>query len=123
MGDFRFTKEEKLTKKKAIEALFKKGTSFSSFPLKVIYVVAAQDTPLHQILISVPTRNFKRAVDRNTLKRRIREGHRLNKSELTTPSRFCLAYVYIAKEILPSATIHKAIQISLKRLNGNESKK
>lgn len=123
MGNFRFPKEEKLTKKKAIEALFKKGTSFSSFPLKIIFTVATQGAPLHQILISVPTRNFKKAVDRNTLKRRIREGHRLNKSALTTSTRFCLAYIYIAKEILPSATIHQAIQISLKRLNGNESKK
>lgn len=118
MGDFRFQKKERLTKKKAIEELFQRGTSFSFFPLKVIFIAnSSDDQQGHQVLITVPSRTFKKAVDRNTLKRRIREGYRLNKAALITSSKFSLAYIYIAKEILPSTTIHQAIQSSLKRVN------
>ncbi|MDZ4716215.1 MAG: ribonuclease P protein component [Cytophagales bacterium] len=122
MGDFRFQKEEKLTKKKAIEELFEKGTSFSSFPLRVIFTPRTEPASQTQVLISVPVKNFKKAVDRNTLKRRIREGYRLNKATLNSTSKFSLAYIYIAKEILSSSTIHQAIQTSLARLNRYEKK-
>jgi ribonuclease P protein component len=123
MGNFRFPKEERLTKKKVIEDLFKQGTSFSAFPLKVIFSLR-QDSPSakNQVLVTVPSRTFKKATDRNTLKRRIREGYRLNKALLTPPFTFSLAYIYIAKEILPSPAIHQAIQSSLRRLSLYESK-
>jgi ribonuclease P protein component len=120
MGDFQFGKAEKLTKKKAIEGLFETGASFNAFPLKIIF---SPNTPgPHQILISVPIRNFKKAVDRNTIKRRIREGYRLNKALFTASPALCIAYIYIAKEILPSAIIHKAIQLSADRLSSHEKK-
>ncbi len=73
-------------------------------------------------MISVPARTFRKATDRNTLKRRIREGYRLNKSLLTSTTAFSMAYIYIAREILPSSTIHEAVQTSLKRLNRYEKK-
>ena len=123
MGTFRFQKEERLTKKKAIEELFAHGSSFSSFPLKVIFTAPAGGPQSgNQVLVSVPAKNFRKATDRNTLKRRIREGFRLNKALLTSSTAFSLAYIYIAKEILPSSAIHQAIQASLRRLNQYENK-
>jgi len=121
MGKFRFPKKERLSRKKVIEELFKKGSSLSFFPLRVLFL-ASPGAASHQVLITAPTKNFKRAVDRNMLKRRIREGFRLNKTLLRASPTFCLAYIYIAKEILPSITIHKAIQSSLERLNVYEKK-
>ena len=121
MGKFRFPKEERLSRKKVIEELFKKGSSLSFFPLRVIFL-AQPGAANHQVLITAPSKNFKRAVDRNTLKRRIREGFRLNKTLLRASPTFCLAYIYIAKEILPSVTIHKAIRSSMERLNDYEKK-
>lgn len=115
MGTFRFTKAERLTRKKVIESLFTEGRSFSAYPLKVVFQPGTERQ--NQVLISVPVRAFPKAVDRNTLKRRIREGYRLNKALLTAPSRYSLAYIYIAKEILPSTVIHQAIQASLRRLS------
>jgi len=120
MGAFRFEKRERLTSKRAIESLFQKGSSFSAFPFKVLYALQNSVDTTTQVLISVPVRSFKKATDRNTLKRRIREGYRLNKALLTASSGYALAYIYIAKEILPSDVIHKAIQISLRRLNKHE---
>ncbi|MBL7863821.1 MAG: ribonuclease P protein component [Cyclobacteriaceae bacterium] len=123
MGKLRFQKEERLSKRKSIDDLFKKGSSFSSFPLKVLFLQSTDEGQAkNQVLISVPARTFRKATDRNTLKRRIREGYRLNKALLVTSNPLCLAYIYIAKEILPSSTIHQAIESSLRRLNRNENK-
>jgi len=120
MSAFRFQKNERLTRKRVIEDLFQKGKSFSAFPLKVLFAHQTSADHPTQILVSVPARIFRKATDRNTLKRRIREGYRLNKAILTASSRYALAYIYIAREILPSDKIHKAIQSSLQRLNRNE---
>lgn len=122
MGNYSFQKEERLSRKKIIEGLFKRGPSRLFFPLKVI-ATPHPDTAqtVHQVLISVPVRNFKKAVNRNTLKRRIREGYRLNKALLPASPALCLAYIYMAKDILPSATIHQAIISSLESLK-NEKK-
>jgi ribonuclease P protein component len=124
MGAFRFGKEERLSKKKVIEELFAKGLSRLAFPLKIVFIPHPQSNQsLHQVLITVPVKNFKKAVDRNKLKRRIREGYRLNKALLPAAPTLSIAYIYIAKEILPSATIHKAICASMKELSDHYEKK
>lgn len=122
MGAFSFPKAERLVRKKTIEDLFQKGSSFSVFPLKILYQHQEKPGTRHQVLITVPARTFRKATDRNTLKRRIREGYRLNKGLLTVSTRFSLAYIYTAREVLPSSTIHQAIQSSLQRLNRYEKK-
>jgi ribonuclease P protein component len=122
MGALRFQKSERLSRKRSIEELFQKGRSFTSFPLKVIYQTHQEQGSRHQVLITVPTRIFRKATDRNTLKRRIREGYRRNKALLTASTPFSLAYIYTAREVLPSSTIHQAIQASLQRLSRYEKK-
>lgn len=124
MGAFSFGKEERLSKKKSIDELFKKGASRLSFPVKYIFTRNPDKTcRAHQILISVPIKNFRKAVDRNTLKRRIREGYRLNKALLHGTPALCIAYIYIAREILPSEVIHKSICVSMKELSDYYEKK
>ncbi|MFM8741460.1 MAG: ribonuclease P protein component [Cytophagales bacterium] len=65
-----FKKEKRLSSKKQIEELFAKGFYFYLFPFKVVYLPAK--TTVTQVLISVSARSFKKAVDRNLIKRRIR---------------------------------------------------
>lgn len=123
MGNLHFRKEERLSRKKIIEELFEKGASRLFFPLKVLSLPHPDPNQIvHQVLITAPARNFKKAVDRNTVKRRIREGYRLNKTLIPTSPALCLAYIYIAKDILPSVTIHKSIRSSLQQLKNNEKK-
>jgi ribonuclease P protein component len=112
-----FKKDEKLTSEKWIKELFAKGSSFYLHPFKVITLPHPIEPFPHQVLISVPARTFKRAVDRNLLKRRIREAHRLNKHILTTNQKWLIAYIYTAKEILPSAVIHEKLPLALTRIN------
>ena len=78
-------KTERLKSRKAIEQLFKSGKSFSAFPFRVVYSRQALDEK-HvsnlQCAFSVSKKYFKKAVDRNRIKRLMREAYRLQKNEL-----------------------------------------
>jgi ribonuclease P protein component len=116
MGKFTFRKEERLSKEKNIQELFDRGSSFYLFPFKVFVMANPDQTfPFHQVMISVSKRNFKSAVDRNLLKRRIREAYRLNKELLPVRNKLLIAYIYSVKDILPSAQIHERLVKTFKR--------
>ena len=118
MGKFTFKKEERLSKEKIIQELFDTGSSFYLYPFKVFFLRNRDgEYPFHQILISVSKKNFKKAVDRNLIKRRIREGYRLNKNQLADQNKLLIAYIYSAKEILPSAQIHERLVKTFKRFD------
>ena len=118
MGKFTFKKEERLSKEKIIQELFDKGSSFYSYPFRV-YFMQNQDSAstVHQVLISVSKKNFKKSVDRNLIKRRIREAYRLNKNLLVDQNKLLIAYIYSVKEILPSAQIRERLIKTFKRLD------
>ena len=82
-GTFSYNKFEKLKSRKQIELLFAKGKTIAAFPVKVFYL-PVENTPMHpvQVGVGVSARNFKKAVDRNTIKRRMREAYRLHKLPL-----------------------------------------
>jgi ribonuclease P protein component len=78
-----FPKREHLYGDSAIEHLYEKGDSFFLFPYRVTLARALEDeTEPLRILVSVSKKRFKHAVDRNCMKRRMREAYRLNKHSL-----------------------------------------
>lgn len=116
MGNFSLLKTERLCREKEIQELFQRGSSFHLYPLRVIYLPqSAPDLP-HQALFSVPKRNFKRAVDRNKLKRRMREAYRLNKGRLPPMPTRKLAFVYIGTELATFDTIQKSLLRALEKI-------
>ena len=80
MKRFSFPKSEKLVHLNEIDALFKEGKSFSCSLLRILY--RPNTTGKIQVIITVSRKRFKRAVDRNAIKRKIREAYRLNKEIL-----------------------------------------
>ncbi len=103
---FTFSKKDKLKSKKLIELLFSEGQSVSAYPLRLVYKNALfDDGILIKTGISVSKRHFKKAVDRNRIKRLLRESYRLNKSvyfnKITTPYAFMILYIGKEKITLP----------------------
>ena len=113
---YTFKKEERLCNKKLIEGLYHSGSSFLCYPFKAswLFVDGLQKFPV-QILFSVSKKRFKRAVDRNLIKRRTREAYRLNKQQylydalISTDKKIILSLAYIGKEIAASDFIEKKV--------------
>ncbi len=116
MGKFSFKKEERLTGEKHIQELFEKGSSFHLYPFRVLSLANPEsEHKLNRVLISVSKRNFKRAVDRNLIKRRIREAYRLQKDQINGLS-LLLAFVYTSKEIEPFLVIKEKLFLVLEKI-------
>ena len=119
---FAFPKEEHLCRKKLIEQLFsKQGSSFGVYPLRFTWLPApARHHGPPQVLVSVSKRTFKRAVDRNRLKRLLREAYRLNKYRLLEAENghpvALLGILYTGKEKSELLLIEKKLISGLNRL-------
>ncbi|MGJ8658874.1 MAG: ribonuclease P protein component [Cellulophaga fucicola] len=110
-SNFSFPTKEKLKSKKLIGELFTDGKSVSSFPIKLIYLPCTlENTPL-KVGVTVPKRNFKSAVDRNKIKRLLREGYRLNKHVIfnNIDKEFALLFLYLGKKMPDYAEIEKSM--------------
>lgn len=116
---YTFPKEEHLCSKRSIALLFSKGSSFNLYPLRFVYLTPQDMPPAQtQVLISVSKRYFKRATDRNRLKRQMREAYRLNKYLLTQNQEQAprlLGILYIGKEKKSFAVIQKKLISGLER--------
>ena len=117
-------KTERISKQKEIDSLFTKGEAFLAFPLRIIYSLEACETASPNktaILVSVSKRRFKRAVDRNRVKRLIREAYRLNKKSLSDCSflqggQLKVAFIYIHKEVLGYQEVEKGMKKAIEEL-------
>jgi ribonuclease P protein component len=88
-----------------IDMIFKEGKSFSDFPLRVIYLQPEKNFSHLQAAFSASSKNFKRAVDRNRIKRLMREAYRLQKSllkaELEESQQYLVIFFIYTGTILP----------------------
>jgi ribonuclease P protein component len=127
MAILRYTwkKAEKLKSRKRIDQVFKQGRHFSVFPFKVFYLLetagAASPASPIQAGFGAGSRNFKKAVDRNRIKRLCREAWRLQKNPLIDQLRakkisLSLFIIYTGKELPDQQTVTGKIGVILQKL-------
>ena len=123
-----FRKQERIVSDLLIETLFEKGDSQSlaAYPLRVVYLQTERQSghaPI-QILISVPKKRFKHAVDRNRVKRQIREAYRRHKqlviNGIEEGRELLIAFIWISDKHCPSAEVEKRVVSLLKRIAKRE---
>jgi ribonuclease P protein component len=119
---FTLKKAERLKRRKIIEQLFGEGRAVTAFPIRVQFKMVDEllAVPL-QAGFSVSSRNFKRAVDRNRIKRLMREAYRLQKAPLeqalqTKQRRLSLFLIYTGKELPEFALVKEKVDVVLKKL-------
>lgn len=135
-----YSKQEKLKSRKALEELFAKGKSFSVFPIKVFYTIVDQSVldgaadnagdnsdiklskaALVQAGVGVSSRIFKKAHDRNKVKRLLREVYRTQKQTLysnvaSNQQQLNVFFLYIGKELPIYADLQSAMEKTLEKL-------
>lgn len=128
----RFTlgKNERLKSRKQIERLFTEGKTFVVNPFRVYFIVNGQLSMVNTLLqfgVGVGSKNFKRSVDRNRIKRLTREAWRLQKNdpiaiglkELLKASNkeLNVFFIYTGKELPDFVTVKDKVAVALKKLS------
>ena len=121
---FGFRKRERLVSLRLIDELFGGGHSRSvaAFPLRAVFMQrprGAHDEPL-QMLISVPKKFFHHAVDRNRVKRQVREAWRLHKSllaeALASDKQLLIAFVWTSDTLWPTSAVAERVANLTRRI-------
>ncbi|MBP5380511.1 MAG: ribonuclease P protein component [Bacteroidaceae bacterium] len=115
-----FRKAERLCSKKRIEQLFAGSNhSFAAYPLRTIYMECAEAKAPVEVLISVSKRHFKHAVDRNRIKRLVRESYRKNKHILIDNlqgKQLSLAFIWMGGNLVPYTIVEAKVKNLLQRI-------
>lgn len=117
--DNSYPKKEKLKSKKRITQLFAEGRSVSIYPIKLIYLETKGQEAAIQVGVAVPKKNFKSAVERNRIKRLLRESYRLNKATVfnNTRSEFAFLFLYLGKEMPTFQEVERKMKSLLQKFN------
>ena len=122
---FTLGKNERLKSRKQIEQLFSEGKKFTVTPFRVFYLFQSSVITDHLIFklqfgVGVSVKNFKKAVDRNRIKRLTREAYRLQKNELAEKLKLSgrklnVFFIYTDKEIPDFNLVKDKVALILKK--------
>ena len=121
-GKFSLGKKERIKSRKLIEEIFKSGKRFSEESYRVFYIIQGNDPNNLQFGTGVSGKVFKRAVDRNKIKRLTREAWRMQKQDLLSKfknnkSGLYVFIIYTGNEIPAYQEVYKMINKIIKKLN------
>lgn len=119
-ASFKFHKNERLCSKKVIDKLFLEGKSVFAYPVKIVYFVTKLTSDCKaQAAFTVGKRNFRKAVHRNLIKRKMREVYRLNKHHFYDEigeKQVAVFFIFTGKTIPEYVQIEAAIKKGMKKL-------
>lgn len=118
-----FPKSEKLCGTLRIRAHYREGKHFTCWPVRVTYLPLPDGASEHRILVWAPKSLFKHAVDRNHMRRLMREAYRLHKHVLGTDTCYQVSFNYIDRNLQPYATVERAMVKAMKRICESSSAK
>jgi ribonuclease P protein component len=122
LKQFTLSRHERLKSRKQIDHLFSRGKYFNFPPLRVIYEVEKMELPQPlQFGVGVSVRHFKKATDRNRVKRLLREAWRLQKIPLQDQLRekgmvLRLFVIYTGRELPDHELVSAKMSLSIQRL-------
>lgn len=124
MKSHTFSKQERLCGSKQVDRLFNQGNrGIAAFPVRLVWLLSdePEDPAVVRILISAPKRNFHHAVDRNRIKRQIREFYRVSSAPLKDVvaqggRSLSLAILYTGHRLIDSAELHARLGSATERL-------
>lgn len=123
---FTYNKQEKLKSKKLIKQLFEEGEKTSVFPIMLLYLqVEHESNYIIQAGVTVSKRNFNKAVDRNRIKRLLRETYRLNKPFLyeKLEKKYIFMFIYLGKKELKYQLLNEKMKTILELFQNKNTKK
>ena len=118
-----FSKQERICNRNDFQFLISHGKSFFSYPFRCVFLQAEADMPLVRIAVSVSKKRFKHAVDRNRVKRLMREAYRLEKTFLyqhlqEQPVKLDMLVIYTESKILNYQQFRKSMRGMMKKATG-----
>ena len=120
--DYTLRKNEKLRSRTAVNRLFDEGKSLMAFPLRAAYRLREPGENNVQFLVTIPKKRIRRAVNRVTPRRRVRESYRLARRQLLTPvleqygAGVDIAFVYLDNTPAPFSVIQEKMESLLTRI-------
>lgn len=120
--DYTLRKNEKLRSRTAVNRLFDEGKSLMAFPLRAAYRLREPGENNVQFLVTIPKKRIRKAVNRVTLRRRVRESYRLARRHLLTPvleqhgAGVDIAFVYLDNSPAPYSVIQEKMESLLTRI-------
>jgi len=123
---YTLNKSERLKSRKQIEQLFKEGKRLSVSPFLIYYLLgalSANDSRLStRFAVGVSSKNFKKAVDRNRIKRLIRESYRLQKPNFSNAlkannQQLSLFFIFTGKELPDYKFVYDKVAIALQKIS------
>lgn len=121
----RLPKRARLKSTKSISNLFAEGKSVAKFPLRMVWVIQSDGSPIPEkskMAVSVPKKKIKKAVHRNLLKRRMREAWRMNRNPIIIPEKnytIEVLFIYYGPTVIDFKAIQRSMKFLIEQLQGN----
>jgi ribonuclease P protein component len=123
-----FSKQERICRRNDFCFLMSNGKSFFSYPFRCVFCTKEADAPWVRIAVSVSKKKFKNAVDRNRIKRLMREAYRLEKIGLYNliqekPATLDILVIYTENKILDYKQFRHGMRGMIKKATGTTANK